>query len=170
MMNSKLFSLFLVSVLCFSTALAQTEKKMMKEAKSYAKAMKKGDWDKVVELTYPEIVKLAGGNKRYVQQSKNSALLMERQGFTIDKAELSSPSDTVSDGDKLLSVIPMRLTFDGPLGKLYSESSILGISNDKGKTWTFISVSQTGLDEIVKLFPEATRKLAFPIKKVYQDN
>lgn len=169
-MNFKLFNLFLASFLCFSTAFAQSEKKMMKQAKSYAKGMEKGDWEKVVELTYPEIVKLAGGEKRYIQQSKNSALLMERQGFTIDAAELSSPSDTVSDGGKLLRVIPMRLTFDGPLGKLYSESSILGISIDAGASWTFISVSQTGLEDIVKLFPEATRKLAIPTKKVYQDN
>lgn len=170
MINSKILSLFLAIFLFTTSGFSQGEKKMMKQARSYAKAMEKGDWPTVVELTYPEIVKLAGGEKRYLQQSKNSSMQLERQGFSIDKAELSNPSDTVKEGSKVLSVIPMRLTFEGPLGKLYSESSLLGISNDGGKTWTFISMSQTGMDDVLKLFPKGTRRLTFPIKKVYQDN
>lgn len=169
MMKLKILSLFLASFALSISATAQYEKKMMKQAKSYSIAMEKGKWEKVIDLTYHEIVKLAGGEKRYLQQSKNSALQLERQGFFIDKAELSSPSDTVNDGTHLLSVIPMRLTFQGPLGKLYSESSLLAVSKDAGETWKFISMSQTGMDDVLKLFPNGTRKLTFPIKKVYQD-
>lgn len=170
MIKSKLLGLFIAVFVFTISGFSQNEKKMMKQAKSYAKAMEKEDWAKVVDLTYPEIVKLAGGKKRYLQQSKNSALQLERQGFSIDKAELSSPSDTVKDNGKILSVIPMRLTLEGPLGKLYSESSLLGVSIDGGETWKFISISQTGMDDVLKLFPEGTKRLKFPIKKVYQDN
>tara|TARA_R110002072_G_scaffold10217_9_gene47842 strand:- start:487 stop:1002 length:516 start_codon:yes stop_codon:yes gene_type:complete len=169
MINSKSISLVIIFCLFGFRNYAQVEKKMMKQAKSYSKALEKSEWKKVLELTYPAIIKLAGGEKRYLQQSKNSSLELERRGFSIDMAELSAPSDTVKDGENILSVIPIRLTFDGPLGKLYSESSLLAISGDEGKTWRFISMSQTGMNEILELFPVATRKLKFPIKKVYQE-
>lgn len=170
MINSKIIASLFLSLAFSSPAFSQLNRNLMKQARIYAKAMEKGKWEKVADLTYPEIVKLAGGSARYIKQSKNSSMQLENQGFSIDMAELSSPFDTVKEGNKILSIIPMRVTFEGPLGKLYSESSLLAISLDDGETWKFISMSQTGLDEIVLLFPNGSKKLVFPTKKVYQDN
>lgn len=143
-------------------------KKMMKQALAFSKAMQKGKWEKVAEYTYPEMIKLIGGKRKYLQQAKNFDAQMEREGFKVKLSELSDPGEIVKDDKYHMSIIPMRMTFDGPLGTLYSESSLLAISKDKGENWRFIAMAQTDFAEILELFPNISKDLKFTQSKVYQ--
>lgn len=165
----KLYSnCFIVIALLFSLTAFGQEKKMMKQASEMAKAMEKRKWKKVLEYTYPKMIKLAGGEKRYLQQCKEFDIQLERQEFEVEMAELSAPGEIIEHEGLLMALIPMRMTFGGPLGKLYSESSLLAISSDKGENWKFIAMAQTDFEDILKLFPNISKKLQFPQSKVYQ--
>ena len=94
---------------------------------------------------------------------------MEQRGFSLKKVELAEPREVLESGDYLMSVVPMRLTFDGPLGKLYSESGILAVSSNQGETWSFIDLAQVQIAQLAEIFPELNPDLEFPGKRIYQE-
>jgi hypothetical protein len=142
---------------------AQNEEAIMK-------AIEKGKWEKILDLTFPEMIKKIGGQRRALKQAQLSDQQMEQQGFKVKVVELSKPLKEVKSNSHLMSIVPMRITFEGPLGKLYSESSLLSISKDKGETWTYISMAQVDFEDILELFPNISSELEFPKSRIYQDN
>jgi hypothetical protein len=52
-----------------------------------------------------------------------------------------------------------------PGGRLYQDSSLLGISEDKGKHWTFIDLGPITKDQLQLVFPELDGKITLPEKK-----
>lgn len=152
----------------FLSAQNEHEDIIMKGAEAYAKATEGSKWDKIMELTYPEIIKAKGGERRMQMQAKLSDQQMEQQGFKVKAAELSKPLNEVFSGNHLMCLIPIRLTFEGPFGELYSESSLLAVSKDKGKSWKYISMAQVDFEDILALFPDLNPELKFPKSRIYQ--
>lgn len=151
------------------TTLGQHEDAISKGAAKYAKALQKGQWDKVLDLTYPEIVAKNGGRDNMISQAIQFDQTMLQRGFILKKAELSSPLNEYKGGNIIMCVVPMRLTFEGPLGKLYSESSLLAVSDDEGQSWTYIDMAQIQVSQLVEIFPEIPSDLDIPTKRITQD-
>jgi len=147
---------------------AQHEEAITKGAEALAKAMQKKKWEKVIDMTYPGIIELKGGEQAMLRQAQVSDQTFEQQEFTINQVELSETLNEVESGEYLMSIIPVRVTFDGPLGKLYSESSFLAVSEDGGKKWYYIFMSQISMDDLLAVFPFLSPELEFPVKRVYQ--
>ncbi|MGB0175940.1 MAG: hypothetical protein ACPF9D_02160 [Owenweeksia sp.] len=145
------------------------EESLMKAARQFASATEKLDWNKVIDMTYPPLVKLNGGREILLRQAKLSDQNLRQQEFELKKVELSAPLREIPVGDKFLAIVPIRLTFNGPLGKLYSESSLLGVSGDDGKSWSFISMAQADMNQVIELFPELPKTFVIPQKRVYQE-
>lgn len=140
-----------------------------KEAEQYAAALEDGDWEELLKLTNEEIIETNGGSRTMVAQSEAFEAEMQQRGFTLKKVELAEPREVLESGEYLMSVVPMRLTFDGPLGKLYSESGILAVSADDGQTWSFIDLAQVQVAQLAEIFPELNPGLEFPVKRIYQE-
>ena len=145
------------------------EESLMKAAGKYAAATQKQDWNKVIDMTYLPLVKLNGGRQTLLRQAQLSDQNLQQQDFELKAAELSAPLSETPVGDNILAVVPIRLTFNGPLGKLYSESSLLGVSEDAGKSWSFISMAQVGMNQVIELFPKLPKTFVVPQKRVYQE-
>ncbi len=167
---SKMKREFCIILLLFATVgLAQHEEVVLKGAEQWAAAMEKKKWKKVIALTHPKIVEMAGEEEAMLRQAEASDINFKRQEFAIEKIELSEPLNEVQSGEYLMSVVPVRITFQGPLGKVYSESSFLAVSGDGGVRWYYISMSQISMEELLTIFPDMSPDLAFPVKRVYQE-
>ncbi len=150
-------------------AFAQHDVAIAKGAAKYSKALTKAQWEKVLDLTYPEIITRNGGRQAMINKSKAFEAEMLQRGFELKKAELSEPLAVYISGKFLMCAVPMRLTFSGPLGKLYSESSLLAVSSDEGKTWTYIDMAQVQINQLAEIFPEINPRLSIPPKRISQD-
>ncbi len=151
------------------TAAVPHEESLMNYARKYAEATEKRDWNKVIDQTYAPLVKLNGGAPTLLRQAKLSDQNLEQQDFELQKVELSAPLRELEVGEYLLAIIPIRLTFKGPLGRLFSESSILGVSDNDGQSWSFISMAQADMNQLIELFPELPKDFVVPRKRVYQE-
>lgn len=150
-------------------AFAQHKDAIAKGAQKYAKALEKAQWEKVLDLTYPDIITKNGGRENMMRNAKAFEAEMQQLGFELKKAELSDPLKMYASGEYLMCAVPMRLTFSGNLGKLYSESSLLGVSADSGKTWTYIDMAQIQINQLAEIFPQINPDLSIPPKRISQD-
>jgi hypothetical protein len=133
------------------TARAQDDKAAVKKkAQELGQSLLKGDYAKVVDLTYPKVVELGGGRDKTIDAIRASIKQWNEEGLTIKSVVVDEPSDYVAEGKNTFVILPTtteiavesKSTGVGiPAGKIVAKSYLLGISPDGAKTWTFIDGS-----------------------------
>ena len=133
------------------------------KAEEMARAVLKGDFDKIIDLTYPEIVEEGGGRAKLVEAMKEMTEEWKAKGFEIRSSGVGNVERVVAAGDKRFAVVPLMLEMKAPNGKLAGASFLLGVSMDKGKTWTFLH-GEKAREEGVKKMLDLPETLKLPEK------
>ena len=68
-------------------------------------------------------------------------------------------------GRRTFAVVPATLRMRAPKAVYVSESVLIGVSDDGGKRWTFVSGSDVRPERLRILFPTAARRLKLPTPK-----
>lgn len=134
------------------------------QAEETAQASLNGDFEKLVDYTYPAVIEMGGGKDKTVAFLKNEFQQLKSEGFEIVSVVIGDASRIEKLENQLFALIPMKITLKVPQGKAASESTLVGISNDNGENWKFISgVSQ---DKFKKIFPKAAQIIQIPEEKM----
>jgi len=137
-----------------------------KLAEELADATVKQDFTKVIDLTYPTLVKELGGREKAIEQSAAIMNQIKTQGFVITAFTVGEPGDFSKEGDNTFVVVPTAMEMTAPVGKIESKSYLLGISSDAGKTWRFLDGAGMQSKELRdKLLPPLPAKLKLPEKE-----
>ena len=134
-----------------------------KLATSMVEATLKGEYAKVIDHTYSKVVDLLGGREAAIKTTETAMKQIKDQGLVIKEFKVGEPGEFVSDETNTFVVIPTNTEMTLPLGTVKMKSYLLGISPDKGKTWTFIDGS--GLQNSTfkeKILPKVPEKLKLP--------
>lgn len=135
---------------------------LLRRARESGDALIRGDFNKLVDLTYPKLVELIGGRARMVSLLKTRRKEMKTQGNEFSSVSVHQPKETVSIGTRTFAIVPFTLKLNVPEGTLIHETFLIGISEDRGVTWTLID--GTNLDErrLRILLPDAGGKIILP--------
>jgi hypothetical protein len=136
-----------------------------RKAEEVAQATVKGEYGKLADLTYPKVVEEMGGRDRMIAVLKNSLQEMNKKGFEFRSAKVGKTAQVVAGGDSLFAVVPFDLEMKVPGGSLAVKSFMLGISPDKGKTWTFINGDKVQDGSVKKMLPNLPAELKLPKKE-----
>lgn len=153
----------LAILLASSVCDAQTGlEELVRRARESGDALIRGDFNRLVDLTYPKLVELIGGRARMVSLLETRRKEMTAQGNEFGSVSVHQPKETVSIGTRTFAIVPFTLKLSVPEGTLINETFLIGISEDKGVTWTLID--GTNLDErrLRILFPDAAGKITLP--------
>jgi hypothetical protein len=160
--------------LCLPAFAAEDKPDRLARAKAdeAAQATIKGDFDKLLDLTYAEIIKRGGGREKMLAHMKAQVKDWKTKGYEFRSAKVGETSQVVAGGDKLFAVVPLTLEIKLPDGTLTLSSFLLGISADKGKTWTFINGDKAHDEEIQTWLPDLPPSLKLPDKSkpVFKSN
>jgi hypothetical protein len=115
----------------------QTER-IRKLAAENGAALASGNYARLVDLTYPKVVEMIGGRDKMIDTLRRGSEDMKAHGSAILGAEVSEPKEVVTAGDKQFAIVPMTVRLQIPDGTLRSKGFLIAISEDRGKTWTFI--------------------------------
>jgi hypothetical protein len=129
-------------------------KKCEKQAKETGKALLDGDYEKLLDKTYPKLVELAGGREKMLSTLRESMKQIEDEGFAFKKVDVDEPTKFGKAGADRIAVVPMTvvMTVTKPQkGTITTRGYLLGISGDDGETWTFIDGAKLD-SKSVKLF------------------
>lgn len=154
------FCVLLSAASAFGDDLAKSARAKADEVGS---AVIKEDYAKLIELTYPEVVKLNGGSEKMIDTIKSGTKAMKEKGFSLESNKTLDPHEPVIEKGITYIVIPTQLEMKTPMGKLVARSYLLGISPDAGKTWTFIDGAGMRNPKAVKqVLPDLPDKVKLP--------
>jgi hypothetical protein len=156
-------------LLSFSIQAQESKEALSKKAEQYAKAVKKQDFEKVLDLTHPKVLEQFGGKRKMLKAAEYDAVQTKQKGFKIKDVELSEPLVAMDTNGVRFCAVPIRVTMSGPYGKVFSEAGLLGISENEGKDWLFVSLAQIDMVVLLTLFPELPTTLEMPVKQIYTE-
>ncbi|WP_010585764.1 hypothetical protein [Schlesneria paludicola] len=127
-------------------------------------ALLKEDFAKAVSLTYPKLVKMAGGTKSLIESMESGTKSMNAMGISISSVVTNEPSGLLKSGNDLYTVVPFTLKMTVPNGTMRVKSFVIGVSSDQAKTWTFVNGDIE--DEALKqVLPDLPKELKLPPKQ-----
>ncbi len=109
-----------------------------KKALSLVESIQKGNYALLADLTYPKVVKMAGGKEKLIDAVTRQTEIMKAQGVTITRVAVGQPGKRASKGTNSFVIVPATTEVSTPAATIVAKSYLLGISPDGGKTWTFI--------------------------------
>jgi hypothetical protein len=126
-----------------------------------------GKFSKLADLTYPKVIEMIGGKEKMIARLQTNYKDMKEQGFVFQSAKVQEPSALVAAGETVYTVVPFTLEMKVTGGLLSTKSYLLGISSNKGKSWTFVDGSGISNDEKTtrKLLPGLPAALKLPKKE-----
>lgn len=161
---SAIVSLFICSIIfaqapaADSTAKANAEK----QATKMANLLLKKDYKSFSAYTYPAIVKMMGGLDKMASFMQQSFKSMETEGFTIDTVTIKDCSNIIHTATQLQCTLTEVIALSYTKGKLIQQSTLIGISNNKGLNWTFIDTHGASVAQLQKTVKELSNKLVIP--------
>jgi hypothetical protein len=158
----KKFKYLLLFIAIPYTTFAQDTTALKKLATRFANATFNSNHKLVVDLTYPKLVELSGGRDSMQKLIIERITALQKQGVMKFEGSVDSPGPFIQAGDQIHCLIPETLFLNVLSGRYVTRSYLLDISNDKGKTWTFMDVGKMPADVLHKLLPNYNNELVIP--------
>ncbi len=156
---------FLVVISSFSQTSFDTTA-AVNNLKVAADSMKQSILDKnyaaFTNYVHPKIIAMAGGRDTLILLTKKSFGQLEAQGYTISNITNDDPSQIITEGNLLQSLLPEEFELKAKNGHLLTKSYMLAISDDNGRTWKFIDTSNKTFDQLKGIFPSLSSKINIP--------
>jgi hypothetical protein len=119
----------------------------------------------MVDMTYPKVVEAAGGRERMLASFTKEMKEMEAEGVTVLSSTAGAPTQIIHISGSVYAVLPTTLKVKARDGIFQTEGSMIGISSDGGKNWTFIDAGGKDQKELRRILPDAVDKLNLPPEK-----
>ena len=125
-----------------------------------------GDFERVFELTYPKVLASVGRDKM-IGLLKD--VVAGKPGFHVTGIECESPTQRSNVGSTKFALLPITTVanvsgkpFNGK-GIFRQPGSLLAISNDQEKTWTFININPgMTVDQLKPWLPHGIGAIVLP--------
>jgi len=124
------------------------------QAQRMIEAFVAGDLKIYAHYTYPPVLKLSGGEEGYIRQTKDFIETQKNQGLFITGASIGDASIILKSGAGWECTLPEQTMIQRKEGKYISQSTLIAVSVDGGKNWTFLDTSNHSLAEMRKALPE----------------
>ncbi|HZV07463.1 MAG TPA: hypothetical protein VE999_20430 [Gemmataceae bacterium] len=168
-MKIRLASSLMFLAFCVPVVIAEDKPESVakRKANEIAQATVKGDFEKIADFTYPKVVDQMGGREKMVTAMKTGYKEMKSRGIEFRSAKVEDASPLVAGGSDVYTIVPFTLEMKVPGGSATMKSFLLGISANKGTTWTFVDGSGIGKDETMtkRLLPNLPKELKLPKKE-----
>lgn len=135
-----------------------------KQANELYAAFDKNDFDKFAELTHPKVIEKVGGRENMISMMKTVAE-QNPKIFETFSTSVGTPSELVEAENLLFGVVPQKsegMTYGKR--KVTQDACVVGVSNDSGKTWKFVSG-----EKFNELFPSVKGKIQIIPQKTFVD-
>jgi len=160
---------FGVVAICLFGGLARGDDEAIKKtAKARAEechsAILKGNYETFTNLMHPKAVELMGGKEKLAFHLTAEMKEMKARGVELKSFRVSDPTDPVAVGKELYLLVPAVLEMKVPDGRLLTDSTMLGVSADGGKTWVFVNAVKERKD-ILQVIPRLPDAIVLPKQK-----
>ena len=154
------FWLMLVFPLFFAQAQTPNDlKEIQRLGQQCVTATIEGDFNKLVDLTYPRVVEKMGGREKMVAMMEKDSKRMKLEFLptTVD-----APAEVLKIGTQRFAILTYQLKLKVPEGILKRESFLIGVIDKPTDGWTFVDGTNLDRAKAKLIFPAAADKLPLP--------
>jgi len=119
----------------------------------------------MIDLTFPTVIEAAGGREKMILALTKEMNAMEAEGVFVLSSTAGAATQIVEISGSVFAVVPTSLKVKAQDGIFQTESSMIGISADRGATWTFIDAGGKDRSQLKSLLPDVADKLNLPPEK-----
>lgn len=160
-------SLIAVTVIC-GTLQAQEVPSVTNTVKSDVTTMNEalftGNYAKLVDLTHPDVVKMMGGRDRMIALTKREIESMKEKGFGFQAVKVGDPGEQAGNDSQTYIVVPFEIELKLPDGTAFIPSFVIGVSEDKGKSWTYVN-GDLDIKRVKSILPNLPETLKIPARE-----
>jgi hypothetical protein len=158
----KILLYILVTIALPLTLRAQDTTLVKNQANMVAKAMIAGDYKTLVNHMYPKAVQMGGGKEKMIALVNTGIEQMKSQGVTFESVKVDAPDKFYKAGTEIHCLLPETIILKLPNARIASHSSMLGISSDGGKSWSFLDMNNSSAARVKQLIPNFNPALQIP--------
>ncbi len=149
---------------CKPAALSQAEmaEKIKDQATEMGTALMKKDFEKVVDFSYPELIKQAGGKSKMVEAIEKGVKKTELAGNVVVGVTFGEPTTIIKEAEELQCTLTQQTTVKTPGGNASFDATLIAISTDEGHHWTFLEVHDKEFFVMQASFPNLSSRLKLP--------
>jgi hypothetical protein len=126
------------------------------QAKEFGDAYVRKDNQRLMELTYPKMFEVAGGEEHLMSEVVKGESQLRAEGLQVLSWTPTDVTQLLSDAGSLYAVLPMTMRMKVRDELFDSYHCLIGISNDQGQHWTFVPARCVKLRD---MFPQVADKL-----------
>jgi hypothetical protein len=138
---------------------------LVTQAQEVNDAFRRRDFARMIDLTYPKAIEVAGGREKMIELLAKGMKEMEAEGVVVLSSSAAAPTQIVRASGSIYAVVPTTLKAKAQEGVFQTESAMIGISSDNGATWTFIDAGGKDQKELRSILPDIVDKLNLPPEK-----
>lgn len=161
----KLITFLFILLLAFNSSAQNLATTIRVQGMEMGNALIKNDFNSFIKFMHPGIIEFAGGRERMKSKMDSAYLAMKQFGVSFQRYWIGIPGPIIEHNNQLQAILPQGTTMKTPFGIVTAESSLLVISNDKGKSWWFIDTNVYKTDKLKSILPDLSPKLAIPSMK-----
>lgn len=124
-----------------------------------------GEYESFVNFVYPKVIEMAGGKSNLVKITEQSINKIKNDGFSYIDLSYKDVSEFLKKGNELQCSIIQVIIMNTPRGKIEAEYTLIGISSDDGRNWTFIDTSGKDKETMLQYFPNLHNEIVIKPKK-----
>jgi len=156
-MKHILYSIFLLA----SFQCVNAQENLLKSASEYTQAIVDRDFDKVISMTLPSIVKMGGGAELMIKDLYNERQQMVNTAMDFVSVKIGNPSQMFeSNGDKQV-LLPITYRMVSNLSELDVNARLLGVSKNDGKSWYFLDIEKYDKESLKSFYPNLSEDIQF---------
>lgn len=137
-------------------------KRIKEQAKAMGDFMLKKDFKSFAKFTYPKALELMGGEENMIKLMEDGEKGMTENGSFFMNVTLGEPSKVVENAGELQCTIPQVIEMKVSNGTLLVKSTLIAISIDKGKNWSFLDTADKTISDMRKVLPNLSEKIYLP--------
>lgn len=138
---------------------------LLAQAQEVNDAFRRRDFARMVDLTYPKVIEAAGGREKMIAALARGMKEMEGEGVSVLSSTAGAPIQIVQVQNWTYAVVPTTLKVKAKDGVFQTESSMIGISSDRGANWTFIDAGGKDHTQLKNYLPAPADALKLPAEK-----
>jgi hypothetical protein len=143
----------------------EAAKTLRAQAEESSRAFIEGDFERLADYTYPKLVELIGGREKLVEFLRKSVGDMKAEGFVPLSSVPSAHTQVLRAGRHTYAIVPLKFKMRAPDQILVSDSFMIAVSDDEGRSWKFLSGASVDEAKLKVLLPDAAGKLKLPTVK-----
>jgi len=155
-------TVFLISIGCYAQNNDVIIKALFEQANDMGKKFISQDYAGFIKYSHPTTIKAMGGEKKAAEKITTEMLDIGKDGIVVTNLTFGVPSKIITVKDELQCTVPQIMEMHVPGGKVTSTTTMLAISNDKGKNWYFLDTANYNFYDMKMLLPNLSEEIVIP--------